>query len=137
MLAESDLHQRQVLAQLVGFAQRLFVVVSDRGQERRHLDLVEAAERRSETLLSEVQGTYVHTDLSSRAFPLIGPSRGGRQRPGQTARRPPKIAVPTRISVAPSSIATSKSWLMPIDSSPSIAAATPWESRSSLTARRA
>ena len=31
--------------------------------------------------------------------------------------RLPKIAVPTRTSVAPSWIATSKSWLMPIDSS--------------------
>src|SRR5579875_191203 len=30
--------------------------------------------------------------------------------------RSPKIAVPMRISVAPSSMATSKSWLMPIDS---------------------
>ena len=30
----------------------------------------------------------------------------------------PNIAVPTRTTVAPSSIATSKSWLMPIDSSP-------------------
>ena len=33
----------------------------------------------------------------------------------------PKIAVPTRTIVAPSSTATSKSWLMPIDSSASIA----------------
>src|SRR5207244_8355587 len=31
--------------------------------------------------------------------------------------RRPKIAVPTRTIVAPSSMATSKSWLMPIDSS--------------------
>ena len=29
----------------------------------------------------------------------------------------PKIAVPTRTSVAPSSTATSKSWLIPIESS--------------------
>ena len=36
---------------------------------------------------------------------------------GQARVRCPKIAVPTRTSVAPSSTATSKSWLMPMESS--------------------
>ena len=45
--------------------------------------------------------------------------------PSRAVVRAPKIAVPTRTIVAPSSIATSKSWLMPIDSSRSAPAGTP------------
>ena len=51
---------RQVLAQPVGFAQRLLVVVGDREQERRDFDLVEAAEGGAETLLAQVERADVH-----------------------------------------------------------------------------
>ena len=47
--------------------------------------------------------------------------------------RSPKIAVPTRTRVAPSSIATSKSWLMPMESSPP--ASSPSRSARSRSAR--
>ena len=50
--------------------------------------------------------------------------------------RGPKIAVPTRTIVAPSSMATSKSWLMPIDSSRSIAGSTPSADQRSRSSRR-
>ena len=38
-------------------------------------------------------------------------------RPYPAPRLSPKMAVPTRTMVAPSSMATSKSWLMPMESS--------------------
>ena len=46
MLVEHGLHVRQILAQAIGFTQRLLVVVGDRGKKRADLDLVEAAESR-------------------------------------------------------------------------------------------
>ena len=48
-------------------------------------------------------------------------------------RLSPKSAVPTRTSVAPSSIATSRSWLMPIESSPP--SSRPRETASSRSSR--
>ena len=51
------------------------------------------------------------------------------------AGRAPKMAEPTRTIVAPSSIATSKSWLMPIESSARSAAGMPRVTSSSLRAR--
>ena len=54
-------HPRQVLAQPIGFAQRLLVVVGDGGQKRGDLHLVEAAEGRPETLLPEVERADVHS----------------------------------------------------------------------------
>ena len=76
---------RQVLAQPIGFAERLLVVVGDGGQERRDFDLVEAAERGPESLLSEVERADVHTgSLSCKALPLIGRRPAGTTALGQT-----------------------------------------------------
>ena len=51
----------EVLAQPVGLAQRLLVVVGDCGQERRDFDRVEAAERLAKTLLPEIERADIHT----------------------------------------------------------------------------
>ena len=99
-----------LLAEPVRVAQRLLVVVGDLVEQRRHLVRVEPAERRPELLLPEVEGRHLHR----------APPAGAAAPAGQP--REPKIAVPTRTIVAPSSMATSKSWLMPIESSRSIAA---------------
>ena len=83
-----------------------------------------------ELLLPEVERTDIHggfpcpvrRDFPEKAYRPA--SRSGSIGSGQgrsAAARSPKIAVPTRTMVAPSSIATSKSWLMPIDSSASAA----------------
>ena len=137
-------HPRDVLAQPIGFAERLLVVVGDRHQERRDLDLVEAAEGGAEALLSEVEGLTFMV-ASPRACPRsYRPRRGGPQSPDQAdwrrqrrvncgARR--KSRIPTRTSVAPSSMATSKSWLIPIDSSASIDGSTPCATSSSRKRR--
>ena len=62
---------------------------------------------------------------------LAAPFMGGGAHPAV-----PKIAVPTRTIVAPSSMATSKSWLMPIDSSPEhVPAATPSARKRSRSSR--
>jgi hypothetical protein len=91
VLVERGFHLRDILAQPIRFTERLLVIVGDGGEERRDLDFVEAAERGPESLLSEVEGTDVHTgSLSQRggsragdaakAFPLIGLRVVGRQR---------------------------------------------------------
>jgi hypothetical protein len=53
--------------------------------------------------------------------------------PGHITLRSPKMAVPTRTSVAPSSTAMSRSWLMPMDSSASIERSTPRSNNRSRT----
>ena len=58
--ADDAFQPRQFLAQAIGLAQRLLVVVGDGHQKRRHLDLVEAAEGVAETLLPEIQWTDIH-----------------------------------------------------------------------------
>ena len=58
---EGRFHPHQVLAELVGFAQRLLVVVGDRIQQRRDFDRVETAECLAKTLLPEVERADIHT----------------------------------------------------------------------------
>ena len=70
VLGEHHFHPHEVLAQAVGFAERLLVVVSDSRQERRDLDGVEAAHRFPEALLSQIERAYIHTWSSPLA--LIG-----------------------------------------------------------------
>ena len=88
------------------------------------------------------RGCAVRVRVSQLAAPAsrlkaVAPPRATRTPAGTTDHRPepvcalglracsPKIAVPTLTIVAPSSIATSKSWLMPMDSSEPAGAAPP------------
>ena len=59
------------------------------------------------------------SDVGVRAEPPDHPTLVVLDRLDSCEERP-KMAVPTRTSVAPSSTATSKSWLMPMDSAFSI-----------------
>ena len=61
VLGEHRLHAHQILAQAVGLAQRLLVVVGDRGEKRGDLDRVETAESLAKTLLAKVKRADIHT----------------------------------------------------------------------------
>src|SRR5262245_26467151 len=148
VLVDDRFHAHHVLADAVGVAQRLLVVLGHGGEERRDFDAVEAAERGAEALLAEVERADIHARFFSRwllsAHPGSDPSPpdsqgfsgGGGQTPGcggglaaprvSASEHPrvrplggaapgyaraggltPKMAVPTRTMVAPSSTATS------------------------------
>ena len=53
-------HLGELLAELIGLAERLLVVVGDRDQKCGDLDLVEAVQAAAETPLAEVKGSDVH-----------------------------------------------------------------------------
>src|SRR5690606_1193644 len=125
VLVEARLQAGELVAQPVGFTQRLFVVVGGLGQERLDLGAVVAAHHRPELLLPQIQRGHLHVAVSVSGRPAL---------PG--AGRSPKIAVPTRTMVAPSSTATWKSWLMPIDSSASRSGGTPSAASRSRSWRR-
>src|SRR5438128_5053932 len=63
MLVEHCLDAREILAQPIRLAQCLFVVVGDRGEERRDFHLVEAAERAAESLLSQIERADLHASV--------------------------------------------------------------------------
>ena len=65
VLVERRLHLRELLAQAIRLAERLLVVVGDGGEERRDLDLVEAAKCRPESLLAEIEGLTFIGSFSS------------------------------------------------------------------------
>ena len=60
VLAEQRFHAREVAAQAVDLAQRVLVVVGRLGQERHDLGPVEAAQRRPEPLLAQVERADAH-----------------------------------------------------------------------------
>ena len=55
VLVQHRLHAHEVLAEPIGFAQRLLVVVGNRRKKGRDFDFVEAAEGGSKALLSQVE----------------------------------------------------------------------------------
>ena len=77
--AEGRFHPHELLAEPVGFAQRLLVVVGHGGQERRDFHRVETAECPCETLLAEVERADIHSVI-------VLPSRliGRRVRPTES-----------------------------------------------------
>src|SRR5436309_5924009 len=129
VLVERGFHPGHFLTQTIRFAKGLFVVVGNGRQKRAALDFVEAHERFMETLLDKIEATDVHAQFCSAPSyrPMVPQS-------SEAPARLPKIAVPTRTRVAPSSTATSKSWLIPIDSSASIDRSTPRSSSRCRTA---
>ncbi len=60
MFGEHRFHAHQVLAEAVGFAQGLLVVVGDGDQERGDLDRVETAECLAKTLLAKIKRADIH-----------------------------------------------------------------------------
>ena len=63
MLVEHRLDAREILAQPIRLAQRLFVVVGDRGEEGGDFHLVEAAKRAAESLLSQIERADLHASV--------------------------------------------------------------------------
>src|SRR5262245_50980077 len=112
MLLDDRFELAQLLPQAFVLAHRVFVFVGGLGQERVHFATFVAAHHDVETLLSKIQGRHFHGCVRS-----------------------PKIAVPTRIIVEPSAMATSKSWLIPIESSRTKAPGTPSSTSRSLSSR--
>ena len=98
MFLERRVCARQLVAQAVRVAQGLFVIVSGLRQEGLDFGAVEPAHHCPKLLLSQIERRYFHQTVSV-------PPAGGRS---------PNIAVPIRTMVAPSSIATVKSWLIPM-----------------------
>src|SRR5215831_6016829 len=118
MLREQRLRAHQIRAEAVDLAHRVFIVVGGFSQERDDFGAVVTAHRGLEALLAQVHWADPHHPLGwLRCDGIVGRSRWILKHQVLTIRLP-KIAVPTRTSVAPSWIATSKSWLMPIDRSP-------------------
>jgi hypothetical protein len=109
VLLEGGLSAGQFVAQAIGIAEGLFVIVGGFREERLDFGAIETAHHCPEFLLPQVERRYLHQTVS------VPPACG----------RSPKIAVPIRTMVAPSSMATVKSWLIPMDSSRSRAAGTP------------
>ena len=66
LLFDDAVEPRDFLAQFVGLAQRVLVVVGDRGHEGADLDSVEAAECGTESRLPEVERAYIHARFFSR-----------------------------------------------------------------------
>ncbi len=60
VFVEDRFHLGELLAELIGLAERLLVVVGDRDQKCGNLDLVEAVQAAAETPLAEVEGSDVH-----------------------------------------------------------------------------
>ena len=71
VLFEDAFHAREFLAQAVGFAQRLLVVVGDGHEERRDLDFVEAPEGVAEALLAQIERADIHGCPFGGAFPNV------------------------------------------------------------------
>src|SRR5262249_2031593 len=126
-----------VAAQAIDLAHRVLVVVGRLGEKRHHLGAVVAAEGRAEALLPHVHRTDAHDALRRLRHERIDVCCGmGALEHQVLTIRFPKIAVPTRTSVAPSWIATSKSWLMPIDRSPRCEPSMPSSIKRSRSPRR-
>ena len=123
VLAQAGLHALEILAEPIDLPQRVFVVVCRLGQEGNDLGPVEAAQRGLEALLAKIERCDAHHAFcryrsgcgQRMSMPVFPPSPGCVCEHHALTVRLPNIAVPTRTSVAPSSIAASKSWLMPID----------------------
>src|SRR5262249_55403292 len=108
----------EILAQSIDFAQRVFVVVGCFREERDDLGRIEALQLRTESLLTEIEWGDPHDALGGRRAG-VGGRRTRRRRSaiehqilawcetGVTGGRLPKIAVPTRTMVDPSSTAAS------------------------------
>src|SRR5262249_11710673 len=106
----------------------------ERGVVGRHTDAVGARETLRLFPL-DVRNPHVAGAIAFRREPSLHERTGhvagadDTELPHAAPFRGPQIAVPTRTSVAPSSIATSKSALIPIESSLSVSAPS-WRSRS-------
>ena len=135
VLREERFHAHQVAAEAIDLPHRVLVVVGGFGQERHDIGAVVAAHRALEALLAHVHGAYPHHPLGRlRGDGVVGVA--GRLEHQVLTIRLPKIAVPTRTSVAPSWMATSKSWLMPIDSSRTWERSMPSSNSRSRSSRR-
>src|SRR5262245_1601966 len=139
VLLEQRLQAHQVAATALDLPHRVLVIVGRLGQEGDHFRTVVAAHRGLEPLLAHVHRGDAHDTLRRLRHGRIVDMRwwrGAIEHQVLTVRFP-KIAVPTRTSVAPSWMATSKSWLMPIESSWSLDASMPLvTSRSRMSRRR-
>src|SRR5262245_24188882 len=119
VLREQRLQAHHVAPEAIDLPHGVLVVVGRFGQERHHLGAVVAAHRGLEPLLAHVHRGDAHDALRrlrNRRIVDVRRCRGAIEHQVLTVRLP-NIAVPTRTSVAPSWMATSKSWLIPIDSS--------------------
>jgi hypothetical protein len=60
VLVDNRFQFGQLLAELIGIAQRVLVVVGDGDQECGNLDLVETVQAAAETPLAQIRGTNAH-----------------------------------------------------------------------------
>src|SRR3954463_12055681 len=86
VLGEHSFHAHDVLAEAVGFAERLFVVVGDGDEKRGDLHRIESAERLAKALLPKVERADIHT-RSFSPVRIIGRSAGRRQGCGGAVAR--------------------------------------------------
>src|SRR5918993_66278 len=120
VLLDERLGPAEIVAQAIRVTESLVVPGCERGDEFRHFPAVEPSYGCLELLYRQIEWRGSHGVISW----------------GGAGVRCPKMAVPIRIIVEPSCTATSKSWLMPIESSRRQSAGIPAEARRSRSSRR-